>query len=892
MNRKDMGTSKIAIVVGLMLFCNALFGQGIIKGSLVSDRDGNEIWNAYIILDNGKGVLSDYEGNFELSELVWGEYTVVVSYLGYRTMEKVVSLNEEKPVADLGVLVLEEKSSNLREVLVSSTRQPFKRNFEGSNYLINPRALQEIQPLGTEDILRNVPGLNVIGDMGMSNRPNISIRGAWGRRSSKVLMLEDGSPVAPAPYLAPGIYYNPVVDRVESIEVYKGADILRFGPNNMFGAVNYITPRPPQKPRFRAKVAGGQRGFLSGLLSYGGTWNNLGVQLESVYQRFDGFQDNSSVEMINLNAKVYAALSDEQSLYFKVSAQGESNYASLSSITPFTFETDPTQNPFDADRFTMRRYGMDLVHRYSPSDRFELTSKIYATDFSRDWWRQNQTVIRASEARSYLGDEIFFDRYGYLSEMDFQPDQYVRVGTVNNGNESTTNSRWQFSVVGLEETAKFNWLDEEGYGSALELNLKIHNEVYHNRFQRADSSRFARTGYFSTDIRHRLWSYSGYLRYSLNTEKWRFTPIVRMEHVNMFRQDLLALADNPDLSGEDEGRVYNNYSVVLPGLSVAKKMNGGEWSASIYRGFIAPSNLFGFLLEVDGIITSPDLAGDVNIKPEVSWNKEVGWRGSVWNETADIQATFFHNQVDNLYLAGRREVFEKPGTMEVYGLELGSNFNFRNLLKTGDQLQAVFNFTWMNSKVTGGQLRDTDFFQNVVHNAATRSEFISMYNRDPNAFELTVRDDLGEASIYEGTSMDEEVFERLVDGLILIEDADHLTFEAPYTPDFTANAGLFYRLQGWSLGLQFNYVSSQFTEFINLRAESGEGAIGQLDAYHWFDLNINKELLVFDSKKLSVFLIGKNLANDIYRASRLNRATSGIFPGGFRQINMGFNLEL
>ncbi len=125
--------------------------------------------------------------------------------------------------------------------------------------------------------------------------------------------------MAPAPYIAPGAYYNPVSDRVTSIEVYKGADLLKYGPNNMYGAVNYITALPPQKPTLLLKLTGGERDYASGLFSYGGTWGNTGALIEGVYKKFGGYTDNSSVQVLNLNAKVYAQLSEDQSLYFKVS---------------------------------------------------------------------------------------------------------------------------------------------------------------------------------------------------------------------------------------------------------------------------------------------------------------------------------------------------------------------------------------------------------------------------------------------------------------------------------------------------------------------------------------------------------------------------------------------
>src|SRR5690606_3843821 len=458
----------------------------------------------------------------------------------------------------------------------------------------NPVTLQKINPLGTEEMLRMIPGVNIIGDMGISNRPNISIRGLWGRRSKKVLLLVDGSPSAPAPYIAPGAYYNPVSDRLTSIEVYKGADILRYGPNNMYGAVNYITALPPQQPELRVKLIGGQRNYQTGLISYGGTWNNLGALVEGGYKRFDGFMNNSSVELLNLNAKVFAKLSDNQSLYFKVSTQHEDNQASLASQTPFTFDLDPTQNPLDADQFTMRRYGVDIIHKWLPSSNISFTSKIYASDFERDWWRQVTTKIKASKVREYLGSEIFNERYRYLDGQTFGEEDYVIVGRINNGMESTSDSRWTFTVSGFKETMDLQW---NGWGQSheLEASINVHGENYKDQLLLNEVSRWARNGETTIDLRYKLTSVNGYLRNNFAFHRWNVTPILRIEHVNMYRQDLIAMANNPDLQDTKEGRETNVYTQFLPGLTLEFNVGGGHLYGSLYQGMIAPSKVFGFL---------------------------------------------------------------------------------------------------------------------------------------------------------------------------------------------------------------------------------------------------------------------------------------------------------
>ena len=42
---------------------------------------------------------------------------------------------------------------------------------------------------------------------------------------------------------------------------------------------------------------------------------------------------------------------------------------------------------------------------------------------------------------------------------------------------------------------------------------------------------------------------------------------------------------------------------------------------------------------------------------------------------------------------------------------------------------------------------------------------------------------------------------------------------------------------------------------------------------------------------IDLFIAGKNITNEVYKASRLHRLSSGIMPGGFRQINGGIKFN-
>lgn len=877
---------RITLLSLSFFIAGRILGQTTIsvQGKIVSN-DNVPLIGAMVCADASKPTYTDKDGKFTLKVLP-GTTHIRVEYLGFERLE--LPQNIQHDDLDLGAITLQEKTTYLKEVNVSATSMPYNGSFEGTNYYVSPLQMKQIQPLSTEEVLKTLPGVNVLGDMGLSNRLNVSIRGSWGRRSEKVLLMEDGSPISPAPYIAPGIYYNPISDRIDAIEVYTGADILRHGPNNMFGIINYITPKPPQQPGFRAKISGGERGYFTGLLSYGGTWNKVGSQIEAVYKRFDGFVQNSSVEMLNLNAKIFAELAENQSLYFKISGQFEDNQASLSSITPYTFSIDPTVNPFDAERFTMHRYGLDIIHKIIITENSSLHTKIYASDFGRDWWRQNTAVIPAANVRSYLGDAIFSERYAYLEGQSFTSNDFVRVGSINSaGKESTTDSRWNFTVAGVEETFQNSWKGGN-WKNDLDVHLKYHYEIYKDRVLAADSSRWARSGRFTTDQISNLSSVSGYIRDHFEFRGFQVTPILRIEHVWMQREDWLSLAKNPNLGSDKDLGQKNTYTIFQPGITLGYQFDRMKLFGSVYKGYIAPSKYYAFLVERDGVLVNP-LPNETisNIKPETSINAELGIRGDLIKNRLGGQIAVFNNRISNFYLAGWNEFFDKLAEINIRGFEAALRLE---LLPDNEHhaLSIQPNITFLHTKVLSGELQDRHLFTQVKHTDATKAEFVEKVNGTPNGYNVYVKNSGGQ--------------EVLLDRPLTVDDLPTVTRtvykfgkggiengESPYAPKFAGNVNVFYSYKKFTLGMGYNYVSDQFAEYANFENESGDGGLGKIKAFSTFDANVAYDFKI-NNIRCSAFAVAKNLANDVFVSSRLNRGQSGIMVGGFRQINAGLNL--
>jgi len=127
------------------------------------------------------------------------------------------------------------------------------REAGGSVQFLDEAVLAQQDYADINRILRQVPGLNIVEEEGFGIRPSIGIRGSGTDRNSKIAVMEDGVPIAPAPYSAPSAYYFPRSPRMVAIEVAKGPAAIKYGPQTVAGALGmYSTPIPGAPARASA----------------------------------------------------------------------------------------------------------------------------------------------------------------------------------------------------------------------------------------------------------------------------------------------------------------------------------------------------------------------------------------------------------------------------------------------------------------------------------------------------------------------------------------------------------------------------------------------------------------------------------------------------------------
>jgi Fe(3+) dicitrate transport protein len=884
------------LILGAWLGRIALAQNASISGYIHAENGNSPLSYVNIALNTNIGTQTDEKGNFRIDNLSPGEYDVFISYIGFeRFMLENIKINNQNEEVNLGEIKLKPRSVQISEVTVSAISKQYQEKFKGSNTVITKAHIEQTQPVGTEEVLKTVAGVNVSGDMGISNRLNIGIRGSYPRRSGNILILEDGTPIAPAPYLGPEAYYNPPSDRLDGIEIVKGADILTFGPNSSYGMINYITKRPPLKPTLGINLTSGENGYQSQFITYGGTWNNIGAELQVLNKSFDGFQQNSQSHIFNTTAKVYADLGKKSSAYIKLNYHQENSKASYSSLTPLSYSLDPRQNPFDADDLETKRYAVDMVYNYKINSNIVLSSKVYGSQFQRDWWRQENTLVHASKVRDYVGEDIYNQKFSYLEGQNFTDDDWVRVGRINNrGREMARARNRLFMYVGIQETIKSNWKAGDLMGE-LEIGLKHHREQFNDLEFMNDSSRFARSGRLVKENKFLLSANSVHIKNTFKYGNLSFSPALRYEVVEMHGFDQMKIAQDAENDGSKYfGSNKNTFTTLLPGATINYKFistpkNDLAFYAGAYQGFTPPTSAVGFMRVDNGEVSKPADDEQPNMQAETSTNYEAGLRGNVLNGV-QFQSAYFNNNINNFYSAGRQEAFQTLGSVNIQGIETAVNIDLSNLLKiTKHDLNIGASVTAMNSRIVSGVLSDTDILK-AKHTDASKEEIINKINAERGGFNVYFAND---SLITRELSVDD--FSKIKNLEYVFGKDGIANNAAPYIPTHIMNFNFSYRFKGFALGANYNMVSVQYTDYLNLESETGEGAVGKLPAFRTIDINTSYSFENMKNKYikgLTFFATGKNITNEIYMASRLHRVSSGIMPGGFRQINLGLRWNI
>ncbi|MEL6443894.1 MAG: TonB-dependent receptor [Bacteroidota bacterium] len=800
-----------------------------VTGRVVEAGTGTPVVGATVTAVNAgfRGAATDVEGRFQLT-LPEGRVVLEVRSIGFATKRIVVVAGSDDARGlriDLDVAAVE-----IEGIEVLATRGQAYERLPGTATLVSAADVEQLQPIGTQELLEFVPGVNSAADDGFGNaRLSIGIRGLNPRRSSRVLVLEDGIPIQPAVYVYPNMYYNPPVERIDRVEVIKGSSTIRYGPQTMGGVINYITSRPRQSFGGEGQVIVGENGYVSAFGEVGGFGTRDFVpELQLLAKRGDGFRENNGFYQLNATAKATIRVSPQSTLFLKANGNIEDYGATYTGLTEFTFGDDATFNPKDDDTFLVRRAALDAIYNRALSPRLASLTRAYINVFDRRWWRENDVFIRAADLDAYNQDPTSVTFVSPFAITDAS--EVVRVGNGRNnfgilrtfyaaGVEHTYT--WQHSLLGaaseLEAGARLHverFVDDRVLGDATDAREGVYTQPDEDDPDTEVIATNPAAGVVAKAQNYETAALAVFAQQRMTFGSLQVTPGVRVEAFEQERVDRLqgsTLDDNTTL-------------VVLPGIGMNYQIGATNLFGGVHRGFTPPSS---------GALTIVDFGGaadegGLDVEAEKSWNFELGVRTATPLVAAEVAGFFLH--IDDLVAAGRGTAFRNLGSARTYGLEVAGTVNGGVL---GPLPTLHLAYTLLNTEVLDGVI--------------------------PSALSNNALADL------EGN-------------------------ELPYAPRHTVAVGLSQTVRGVTARVDARYVSEVFTDFENLDFTTGRGDTGPVPDY----VVLNASIRVPVGDRLVAQLTGKNLLDEVYIGSRLHsnprqvtaNASSGILPGPRRQLNL------
>ncbi|MBW3466203.1 TonB-dependent receptor [Arthrospiribacter ruber] len=603
----NKGLLRIFVILFLFATVSPVFSneysdeKALVITGKVTTTEGEIIPFANIlVLGTVKGTYTNIDGSFEIYDLPDGNYTLKVSAVGYKTFTREVVVRGGQ-MSEVN-LVFEETGVEMPQIDIIANKDRVFSRVPGSVTFIDKREIQTVNPLSGNEVLRRSPGVHVVDEEGLGMRVNIGIRGLDPDRSRSVLVMEDGVPVALSPYGEPEMYYTPAMDRMAGVEILKGSGQILFGPQTIGGVVNYITANPPQEEEGSIYVQGGQGGFFSGLVNYGNTFGNTGIQANLLRKTANNVGP-TEFDITDFNTKFLFNLNDKSELGVKLGVYNEVSNSTYIGINQVMFDRggeDFTRLAPD-DQLDVRRYSLSFSHKYRFNKNVRLRTIAYGYTTTRNWSRQDFQINNENTPPANWTGVVWGDREVPGGAI------FMRDGTGNRNR--------QFEVAGVEPRLE---IDHKLFNTRNELIVGT-RLLYERAFeQRVNGTKAGvKSGNLVEDEVRTGHALAAYVQNKMMiTSKFDFNAGVRFESFDYERD--IRRRNFPGVGVRDTTLIADNViNEIIPGAGFNyRPVNVLNIFGGVHKGYAPPRTK-------DAITALGDV---LDLEAESSVNYELGFR--------------------------------------------------------------------------------------------------------------------------------------------------------------------------------------------------------------------------------------------------------------------------
>lgn len=453
---------KRFIIFFLLCLCAYTgWAQGIVKGKILDRQKSEPLGFVNIkVTEQGSdkfvgGGITDAGGNFNVSGLKDGKYTLSLTFMGYKDVTRQFEITPAKREVQFKLLYMAEDAKQLNEVTVTGQRATMKLEVDRKSFDVG----QLISNAGqaASDVLDNIPSIEVDNDGNVSLRGNSSVE-VWINGKASGLTSDNRAQ----------ILQQLPAESIERIEVIDNPS-AKFSAEGSAGIINIVLKKDRKAGYYGSVQAGGDtRGGAN--TSFNVNYNsrlidsylNLGyrhrantghMESQQTSDTYNQTYDSDSKQRGNnfftrVGVTLHATTKDDFSLSGMLMHGGGNSH----SYTPYIYTAVANDlNNYQLDRLNRSRTGMDMRYgefnyRHSFNDKhfIDFTADLSSWKMNGDNWYQDSTVIAnvddATYSYQYRPQYINNHRKELKLEYENQVTKNFKIEAGYNGNFSRENT--------------------------------------------------------------------------------------------------------------------------------------------------------------------------------------------------------------------------------------------------------------------------------------------------------------------------------------------------------------------------------------------------------------------------------------------------------------------
>lgn len=453
---------KRFIIFFLLCLCGYTgWAQGTVKGKILDRQKSEPLGFVNIkVTEQGSdkfagGGITDAGGNFNVSGLKDGKYTLSLTFMGYKDVTRQFEITPAKREVQFKLLYMAEDAKQLNEVTVTGQRATMKLEVDRKSFDVG----QLISNAGqsASDVLDNVPSIEVDNDGNVSLRGNSSVE-VWINGKASGLTSDNRAQ----------ILQQLPAESIERIEVIDNPS-AKFSAEGSAGIINIVLKKDRKAGYYGSVQAGGDtRGGAN--TSFNVNYNsrlidsyiNLGyrhrantghMESQQTSNAYNQTYDNDSKQRGNnfftrAGVTLHATTKDDFSLSGMLMHGGGNSH----SYTPYIYTAVANDlNNYQLDRLNRSRTGMDMRYgefnyRHSFNDKhfIDFTADLSSWKMNGDNWYQDSTVVVGIDdvtySYQYRPQYINNHRKELKLEYENQVTKNFKIEAGYNGNFSRENT--------------------------------------------------------------------------------------------------------------------------------------------------------------------------------------------------------------------------------------------------------------------------------------------------------------------------------------------------------------------------------------------------------------------------------------------------------------------